>query len=293
MVDLNAKIDAQKRLIETLRSEGVDEMNTREESLRLEIDNLEKTITEWQAKAVDVGQRMADYNRIKDKVDRAQEAYRQQSTNLTNIDLNKNVDQDKVSVLEPATDPVSVRPGLWRTMGLAAGSGLLLGLAVLAVLAHFDDRILVTTDLEAALKEQLLAQIPRVGDAAAGMDALSPIIERRWAARLRGIAALAALLAPLPAGGRGRAAVVTDYQRRAGRGEIDGRGEPCGDLCIRGGDGAADRRGLAAGAIARAIRDRERARVRGHPGGRTAGKMAGGREADADAGAEPADRAGA
>jgi capsular exopolysaccharide synthesis family protein len=177
MVDLNAKIDAQKRLIDTLRSEGVDEMNTREESLRLEIDNLEKTITEWQAKAVDVGQRMADYNRIKDKVDRAQEAYRQQSTNLTNIDLNKNVDQDKVSVLEPATDPVSVRPGLWRTMGLAAGSGLLLGLAVLGVLARFDDRILVTTDLEAALKEQLLAQIPRVGDAPAGMDALSPIIE--------------------------------------------------------------------------------------------------------------------
>jgi capsular exopolysaccharide synthesis family protein len=127
---------------------------------------------------VDLGKRMADYNRIKDKVDRAQEAYRQQSTNLTNIDLNKNVDQDMVSVLEHATDPISVRPGLLRTMGLAAVSGLLLGVAILAVLAQYDDRILTTTDLEEVFKEQLLAQIPRVGGtgAAGGRDALSLLL---------------------------------------------------------------------------------------------------------------------
>jgi succinoglycan biosynthesis transport protein ExoP len=177
MVDLNTKIEAQKRLIEALRSEGVDEMKTREESLRLEIDNLQKTITEWDAKAIDVGKRMADYNRIKEKVDRAQEAYRQQSTNLTSIDLDKNVDQDMVSVLEHATDPQSVRPGLWRTMALAAASGLLLGLGVLAVLAHLDDRILTTTDLESVFSEQLLAQIPRVVAPGAGKDALSLLAE--------------------------------------------------------------------------------------------------------------------
>jgi capsular exopolysaccharide synthesis family protein len=168
MIDLNRKIDEQKRLIESLRSEGVDEMKTREESLRLEIDNLNKTIAEWEAKAVDVGKRMADYSRIKDKVDRAQDAYRQQSTNLTNVDLNKNVDQDMISVLEHASDPVSVRPGLWRTMGLAAASGLILGLAVLAVLAQCDDRILTTTDLEEVFGGQVLAQIPRVGAPAGG-----------------------------------------------------------------------------------------------------------------------------
>jgi capsular exopolysaccharide synthesis family protein len=168
MIDLNSKIDEQKRLIESLRSQGADEMKTREESLRLEIDNLNKTITEWQAKAVDVGKRMAEYNRIKDKVDRAQEVERQQLTNLRNIDVSKNVDQDMVSVLEHASDPVSVRPGLWRTTGIAAAAGLLLGLAVLGVLAQCDDRILSAADLENVFKEQLLAQIPRVVHARSG-----------------------------------------------------------------------------------------------------------------------------
>ena len=179
MIDLNSRIDAQKRLIETLRNEGIDEIKTRRESLRLEIDNLNKTITEWQAKAVDVGRRMADYNRIKDKVDRAQELYRQQSTNRGNIDLNKNVDQDMVSVLEHASDPISVQPGLWRTTGLAAGSGLLLGLALLALLAWCDDRIQTASDLEAIFKEQLLAQIPRVGETGygGGRDSLSLLRE--------------------------------------------------------------------------------------------------------------------
>ena len=177
MIDLNKKIDDQKRLIESLRSAGVDEIQTREESLRLEIDNLNKTIAEWEVKAVDLGRRMAEYSRIKDKVDRAQEAYRQQSTNLTNVDLNKNVDQDMVSVLEHASDPVSVRPGLWRTMGLAAASGLLLGLAALAVLAQCDDRILTTTDLETVLGTQLLAQIPRVGAKGGNQEALSVLGE--------------------------------------------------------------------------------------------------------------------
>ncbi|MGA3172622.1 MAG: polysaccharide biosynthesis tyrosine autokinase [Chthoniobacteraceae bacterium] len=162
MIDLNSKIDAQKSLIETLKSQGLDEMKTREESLRLEIDNLNKTITEWQAKAVDLGRRMAEYNRIKDKVDRAQEVENQQLTNLRNIDINKNVDQDMVSVLEHASDPISVRPGLWRTTGIAAAAGLLLGLALLALLARYDDRILSATDLESLFHEQLLAQIPRV-----------------------------------------------------------------------------------------------------------------------------------
>jgi len=175
MIDLKTKIEAQTRLIETLRDEGLDEIKTRRESLRLEIDNLNKTITEWEAKAVDVGRRMADYNRIKEKVDRAQEVYRQQLTNLRNIDVNKNVDQDMVSVLEHASEPVSVRPELWRTMGLAAGSGLLLGLGLLAALAQCDDRILATSDLEAVFKEQLLAQIPRVGRA--GGDDLSVLGE--------------------------------------------------------------------------------------------------------------------
>jgi capsular exopolysaccharide synthesis family protein len=176
MVDLNARIKAGQQLLETLRTEGVDDMKTRRESLRLEIDNLNKTITEWDAKAVDVGQRMADYNRLKDKVDRAEEVYRQQLTNLRNIDVNKNVDQDVISVLDPPSDPVSVRPGLWRTMGLAAASGVLLGAALLGLLAHYDDSILATSTLEEDFKEQLLAQIPRVDGR--GADALALIGEK-------------------------------------------------------------------------------------------------------------------
>ncbi len=178
MVDLNKKISAQKQLIETMKSEGLDEMKTREESLRLEIDNLNKTITEWQAKAVDVGRRMADFNRIKGQVDRAQEVYSQQMTNLRNIDVNKNVDQDMVSVLEHASDPVSVRPELWRATAIAAACGLLIGLGMLALFAKWDDRILTTTDIEAAFKEQLLAQIPRVPGAQGGKAPLAPLTQK-------------------------------------------------------------------------------------------------------------------
>jgi succinoglycan biosynthesis transport protein ExoP len=175
-MDLNAKIKAEQQLIDTLHTEGVDDMKTRRESLRLEIDNLGKNITEWDAKAVDVGQRMADYNRIKDKVDRAEEVYRQQLTNMRNIDVDKNVDQDVISVLDPPSDPMSVRPGLWRTMALAAGSGLLLGAALIGLFAHYDDSILATSTLEEDLKEQLLAQIPRVD--ASGADTLALIDEK-------------------------------------------------------------------------------------------------------------------
>jgi len=199
MVDLNGKIKAEQQLIDTLRSEGVDEMKTRRESLRLEIDNLNKTITEWDAKAVDVGQRMADYNRIKDKVDRAEEVYRQQLTNLRNIDVNKNVDQDVISVLDPPSDPVSVRPGLWRTMALAAGSGLLLGVALLGLFAHFDDSILATSTLEDDFKEQLLAQIPRVDGQGETLSLINETDERHaFAESLR---ALRSSLVFLPADG--------------------------------------------------------------------------------------------
>ena len=59
---------------------------------------------------MDLGKRMADYNRIKEKVDRAREVNQQQVINLRNIDVNKNVDQDTVSILEHASEPAAV-PG--------------------------------------------------------------------------------------------------------------------------------------------------------------------------------------
>ena len=59
-------------------SQGVDDLAIRRDALKLEIENLEKTIKEWEVKAVDVGKRMADYNRIKEKVDRAREVNQQQ-----------------------------------------------------------------------------------------------------------------------------------------------------------------------------------------------------------------------
>ncbi len=93
------------------------------------MENLQANIKEWETKALDLSQRLAQFNRVKGKVDRLKTLYDRLTNNLKEVDVSQVVGgEDQVSIMEMATPPVSVRPGLdqesvdwiWR-WGLLAG----------------------------------------------------------------------------------------------------------------------------------------------------------------------------
>src|SRR5438093_445780 len=69
IIKLNDEITKQDKLIELFRADTLEKLKTRRESIGKQMENLQANVKEWEAKALDLSQRLAQFNRIKGKVD--------------------------------------------------------------------------------------------------------------------------------------------------------------------------------------------------------------------------------
>ena len=162
ILKLNDEISKQDKLIQLFRADTLEKLKTRRESIGKQMENLQANIKEWEAKALDLSQRLAQFNRIKGKVDRLKTLYDRLTNNLKEIDVSQVVGgEDQVSIMEMATPPVSVRPGVIKSLLIGFGIGALAGLAILVLLDRIDDRMASFSEFQHHFSENILGQIPK------------------------------------------------------------------------------------------------------------------------------------
>ncbi len=162
IIKLNDEISKQKTLIDLFRTDTVEKLETRRKSIGKQMENLQANIKEWEAKALDLSQRLAQFNRVKGKVDRLKTLYDRLTNNLKEVDVSQVVDSgDQVSIMEMATSPVSVRPGWIKSLLIGLGGGLLVGIAILILLDRIDDRMASFGEFQHHFSENVLGQIPK------------------------------------------------------------------------------------------------------------------------------------
>src|SRR5438128_2717530 len=162
ILKLNDEVTKEERLIELYRQDTLERLETRRKSIGKQMENLQSNIKEWEAKALDLSQRLAQFNRVKGKVDRLKTLYDRLTNNLKEIDVSQVVDAgDQVSIMEPATPPVSVRPGLIKSLLIGLGGGLVAGIAILILLDRIDDRMASFSEFQHQFSENVLGQIPK------------------------------------------------------------------------------------------------------------------------------------
>jgi succinoglycan biosynthesis transport protein ExoP len=162
ILKLNDEISKQEKLIDLYRQDTVEKLDTRRKSIGKQMENLQTNIKEWEAKALDLSQRLAQYNRIKGKAERLKMLYDRLTNNLKDVNVSQSVDSgDQVSIMEMAGTPLSVRPGLLKTLLIGFGCGVLAGLAVLLLLDRIDDRMASFSEFQHHFSENVLGQIPK------------------------------------------------------------------------------------------------------------------------------------
>jgi succinoglycan biosynthesis transport protein ExoP len=162
ILKLNDEITKQDKLIGLFRADTLEKLKTRRESIGKQMENLQSNIKEWEAKALDLSQRLAQFNRIKGKVDRLKTLYDRLTVNLKDIDVSQVTgSEDQVSIMEMATAPISVRPGLVKSLLIGFGIGSLAGLAILILLDRIDDRMASFSEFQHHFSENILGQIPK------------------------------------------------------------------------------------------------------------------------------------
>src|SRR5258707_389859 len=159
---VNDKITKQDKLLQLFRAATLEKLKTRRESIGKQMENLQANVKEWEAKALDLSQRLAQFNRIKGKVDRLKTLYDRLTNNLKEIAVSQVVGrEDQVSIMEMATAPISVRPGLIKSLLIGFGIGALAGLAILILLDRMDDRMAPCSEFQHHFSENILGQIPK------------------------------------------------------------------------------------------------------------------------------------
>lgn len=161
MVTIDEQIAKGEAILTTYRELSVEALQSRRSSIKVQIDNLEGTVKIWEGKALDLARRVADWDKIKSRIDRTKQQYDRLNGNLRSMDVYRNLDQDTVSILERASAAISVRPGMEKILAIGGIGGLLLGLMILFVLDKLDDRISSFFEFRDKFPELLLGQIPR------------------------------------------------------------------------------------------------------------------------------------
>lgn len=162
IIKLNDEITKQESLIGLFRADAVEKLETRRKSIGKQMENLQVNIKEWEAKALDLSQRLAQFNRIKGKGDRLKALYDRLTNDLKNVGVSQVVDSgDQVAIMELAGLPKSVRPGLIKSLLIGFGCGAAAGLVILLLLDKIDDRMASFGEFQNHFSENVLGQIPK------------------------------------------------------------------------------------------------------------------------------------
>jgi capsular exopolysaccharide synthesis family protein len=162
--DLDKQIAMAENLMETYRAQSIDVLKSRRESIVYQIKNLQNVISEWEIKAMDLSQKLAEYDRIQSKLDRDHNQYDLLIKTVQSVGFFKNVEQDRLSVLENASPAVETKASLAKIIFGGMASGLLAGLAILFGIDKLDDRIISLIECKGSFRELgVLGQIPGDG----------------------------------------------------------------------------------------------------------------------------------
>jgi capsular exopolysaccharide synthesis family protein len=179
MIRHEQEISRLEKAIEFYRRESLEEILRYREALALRIRNLQETIKEWQARALDSNRRMADYEKLTVEVQRTQAGYDRVLALSQNVDFKGKIDQENVSILERASVASPVRKDLIKHLAMGLAAGLVLGFGILYVLDRMDDRMTTLSELVENFNETLIGQIPELGAPKGGrLDLLQPADER-------------------------------------------------------------------------------------------------------------------
>lgn len=178
IIRLDEEIARSERLIETFRKQSIEQLQSRREAIGLQMQNLERSVKDWEAKAVDLSRKLAEHERLKANVDRLQGIADRLSTNLRNVGMTKEVEQDMISILEKASEAISIQPGLVKVLLAGFGAGLAAGLAILFLMERLDDRMASILDVQNHFSEKILGQVVHQDHVAGGLQLLQPEDER-------------------------------------------------------------------------------------------------------------------
>jgi capsular exopolysaccharide synthesis family protein len=160
MIALSDQIDKEQKFLDLLNTKGIQERDAHQEDLKLQIQNLEKQIVDWNQKSLDLNQRLTTFQLLKSKITREQAMYDQLASSVQNVHLNTSMDQEDVVIMDRASPASLIPVDYERQLINGALFGALAGIVILNLLNRLDDKVNYPVMIEAMYPYPVIGQIP-------------------------------------------------------------------------------------------------------------------------------------
>jgi len=156
------QIRASEKYLEGFRGQTMGELVDRQKAIQSRMDNIKPAIKEAEEKIRKANEQLYDLDQYKRNVQRAQSLYEGLQNLLQSVDVNKNLDQERVSILTAPSMSLPANTRALLKLGIALLGGLGLGFGLIYCLERMDDRFTSLTELTEQFQEEIVGQIPRI-----------------------------------------------------------------------------------------------------------------------------------
>jgi capsular exopolysaccharide synthesis family protein len=162
IVKLDADLDRAQKLMQAFRRQSQQQLTASQGALQLKIENIQNSIKDWESKVVEANTRIAEAERLKIGVQQKQQVVERLSLLLQNVGISRNIDQETLQVLEPASESKRTYK---EEIGAAAGGifgGFGLGVAIIFLITFRDDRFTSALEVNEQFGDSVVAQVPEI-----------------------------------------------------------------------------------------------------------------------------------
>lgn len=160
IIDLELNIQRADNLMDILDRQTVQSLDERKDQLKRQIRNLDAVIAQWEAQALSISRKSAEFERLQYRLERSRNTYQQLLDSTQAIQSNQNIEQETVGILAQASKAAVRPPQVTKKVTEGAVTGLLAGVAIIAGIGFFDVRIRSSEELLKQVDYPLIGLIP-------------------------------------------------------------------------------------------------------------------------------------
>jgi len=164
IVKLDTDIERGQKLIDLFRTQSREQLTASQQGLKIRIESVQASIKDWETKVVEANGRIAEAERLKLNVARAQSVYDRLQMMVQNVDISRNIDQETLAILEPASPALRSYRLDVILLALAMIGGLVMGLGIVLLVELRDDRFISLTEVTEKLGDAIVGQVPEMGE---------------------------------------------------------------------------------------------------------------------------------
>jgi capsular exopolysaccharide synthesis family protein len=157
---LNHDIEQARNELEIYRRQSRDQLSAAAEAARNKVASLQLSIKDWEATVLDVNGRIAEAQRLNNNVQMAHGEYDRLSALMQNFKIGRDLDQETLAILEPASSALRSYSTTKATLGSSLMGGLILGFGCIALLTIRDEKFSSVFEVKERLGDNVIAQVP-------------------------------------------------------------------------------------------------------------------------------------